>query len=107
ARSGRIGRPVFVRWTATYECAAQAASACVGEGLSAASALFGKEPKTTTQVGSNEAGNLCLLCRWAGGETALIASGPAARRHEAGYDIALIGNEGAAYHTGTRWRGDK
>jgi len=41
ARSGHIGRPVFVRWTATYEGPASAAPASIDEGLSVAAALFG------------------------------------------------------------------
>ena len=104
ARSDRIGRPVFVRWTATYERTLDSATATVEEGLAATSAIFGGEPEAATRLGSDDAGSLSLLCRWGSGESALIAAGPASAQRRAGYDIALIGNEGAAYHAGERWR---
>ncbi len=100
ARSGRIGRPVFVRWTETVRergTAQAAADAAVGH----VSGWIGAPPDRQTIVGSPEAGNLTVFCAWSDGQSAIIATGIASTDDRPGLDIALIGSSGAAYHDGS------
>jgi hypothetical protein len=102
AESGRIGRPVFVRWTATFAAGAENSSDLAEAALSDVSSIFGTEPESTSSMGDGESGNVSVFCRWAGGQTALIATGVTSPDQRPGFDIALIGSEGAAYHRDDR-----
>ncbi len=102
ADSGRIGRPVFVRWTATFDAGVESSSEVANAALSDISSIFGGEPESSSEMGEGESGNSSMICRWAGGQTALIATGVTSADQLPGLDIALIGSEGAAYHRDDR-----
>ena len=98
AESGRIGRPVFVRWTATFVAGVENSSDLAKAALSDISSIFGAEPESSSEMGEGESGNVSMICRWVGGQTALIATGVTSADQRPGLDIALIGTQGAAYH---------
>ena len=98
AESGRIGRPVFVRWTATFVAEVENSSDLAEAALSDISSIFGAEPESSSEMGKGESGNVSMICRWVGGQTALIATGVTSADQRPGLDITLIGTEGAAYH---------
>ena len=98
AESGRIGRPVFVRWTATFVAEVENSSDLAEAARSDISSIFGTEPESSSEIGDGESGNVSMICRWVGGQTALIATGVTSADQRPGLDIALIGTEGAAYH---------
>ena len=102
AESGRIGRPVFVRWIATYVAGVESSSDLAEAALSDISSIFGTKPDSSSKMGEGESGNVSMICRWAGGQAALIATGVTSADQRAGLDIALIGSEGAAYHHDNR-----
>ncbi len=100
ARSGRIGRPVFVRWTETVRergSAQATADAAVGH----VSGWMGAAPDRRTVIGSQDAGNLTVFCAWDGGQSAIVATSVASADARSGLDIALIGSSGAAYYEGS------
>ena len=99
AHSGRIGRPVFVRWTETIREGA-AAQAVVDNAVSHVAEWIGVAPNRRTAIGSSSAGNLTVFCTWDGGQSAIIATGVVSSDARPGMDIALIGSSGAAYHDG-------
>ncbi len=101
ARSGRIGRPVFVRWTQTVRERGPAAQAAADAAVGHVSGWMGAPPDRRTVVGSPEAGNLTVFCAWDGGQSAIVATGVASADDRPGLDIALIGSSGAAYHDGS------
>ena len=101
ARSGRIGRPVFVRWTETVREGGAAAQAAADAAVGHVSGWMGAAPDRQTVVGSPEAGNLTVFCIWGGGQSAIVATGIATTDDRPGLDIALIGSSGAAYHNGS------
>jgi len=102
AESGRIGRPVFVRWTVTFVADTESSSDLAEAARSDISSIFGSEPESIDSIGDGESGNVSVICRWTGGQTALIATGVASTDQRPGFDIALIGSEGAAYHRDDR-----
>lgn len=101
ARSGRIGRPVFVRWTETVRERGAAAQSAADTAVRHVSGWMGAAPDRQTVVGSPEAGNLTLFCAWDSGQSAIVATGVASADARPGLDIALIGSSGAAYHEGS------
>ena len=98
AESGRIGRPVFVRWMATFFAGNESSSDLAEVALSDISSIFGTAPESSSTMGEGESGNVSMICRWAGGQAALIATGVTSADQRPRLDIALIGSEGAAYH---------
>ena len=98
AESGRIGRPVFVRWMATFVAGNESSSNLAEVALSDISSIFGTAPESSSTMGEGESGNISMICRWAGGQAALITTGVTSTDQRPGFDIALIGSEGAAYH---------
>ena len=102
AESGRIGRPVFVRWTMTFLAGDESSSNLAEAAIADISSIFGTRPDSTSSMGDDGSGNVSVLCRWAEGQTALIATGVASTDQRPGLDIALIGSEGAAYHRDDR-----
>ncbi len=101
ARSGRIGRPVFVRWTETVDEHGPVTQAAADAAVGHVSGWIGAAPDRQTVVGSPEAGNLTVFCAWDGGQSAIVATGVASADARPGLDIALIGSSGAAYHEGS------
>ena len=75
AEFGRIGRPVFVRWTATFPAGVESSSDLTDAALSDISSIFGAEPESTNRMGDEASGNVATLCTWTGGQTALVATG--------------------------------
>ena len=100
ARSGRIGQPVFVRWTETIRDGA-AAQAVVDNAVSHVAEWIGVAPNRRTAIGSSSAGNLTVFCAWDGGQSAIIATGVVSSDARPSLDIALIGSSGAAYREGS------
>ncbi len=101
ARSGRIGRPVFVRWTETVGERGPGAQAAADAAVGHVAEWMGAPPDRRTVIGSPEAGNLTVFCVWDGGQSAIVATGVATTDDRPGLDIALIGSSGAAYHNGS------
>ena len=101
ARSGRIGRPVFVRWTETVRAPGPAAQAAADAAVGHVSGWMGAPPDRQTVIGSPESGNLTVFCAWDGSQSAIVATGVASADGRPGLDIALIGSSGAAYHDGS------
>lgn len=98
--SGRIGQVVFVRWTETLVGAADAFKAAASSAIDALSTWFDARPDHMHELGTAENSNLTLAARWPGGQTAILALGPASRDSRPSIDLAVVGSEGAAYHKG-------
>ena len=100
AESGRVGRPVFVRWTATVDGEGNGHRAAAAAALDAISGWFGGPPGYAHEVAAPDASCLTLAWTWPAGEAAVFASGPAAGDARPVVDVTLIGSRGAAYHGG-------
>ncbi len=97
AGSGRIGRLVFVRWTERVETGTDARAA-EEAALAAVAELFGGPHQAAHWLGGPGDGQTTVLARWPGGETALVAAGPAGERDRPGVDVIRVGARGAIYH---------
>ena len=100
AESGRIGRPVFVRWTATVTGGDNGHRTAADTALDAISGWFGGPPQRAHDVAAADGSCLTVAWTWPRGEAALFASGPAAGDAQPAVDVTLIGSRGAAYHSG-------
>ena len=100
AASSRLGRPVFVRWTATVTGGNNGHRTAAGAALDAISVWFGGPPQRAHEVAAADGSCLTVAWTWPRGEAALFASGPAAADSNPAVDVTLIGSRGAAYHSG-------
>jgi len=95
---GRIGAPVFVRWTARIPPERHADDA-VGEAVAAVAQWFADQPQQVHQPGGSPR-HASVHARWANGAAALIAAGPCLPGSRPGIDVAVFGATGAIYHDG-------
>lgn len=92
--SGRIGRPVFVRWMERVDSDPGPA---LETALGVVSNWFGGEPVSSHQPDGSDL-HSSMLARWPGGELALLIAAPVSFMAEPGLDLAVIGARGALYH---------
>ena len=95
--SGRIGRPVSVRWMERVESDPGVA---VGTALEIVSGWPGGKPASVVPSGGTVGSDLqsSVLVTWPGGESALLLAGQAGVAGVPGLDLAVIGARGALYH---------
>lgn len=92
--AGRVGRPVFVRWTARVPSGAQH-DTHVAEALEAVSGWLDGRPEFVHQPGGSSAHAL-----WPDGQAALVTVGPCLDGEPPGVDVMLLGSSGAIHHDG-------
>jgi hypothetical protein len=103
ARSGRVGRPVFVRCVIACPMTGGDAAPAVppvlyhaAAAIEGAVALIGDRPRTLFARGEPASGDLHVLLDFETFATAMIAVAPG----EPAWDAMLLGNHGAAYLEG-------
>lgn len=92
--SGRIGRPVFVRWMERVDSDPGPA---IDKALDMVSGWFGGDPASSHRP-DGSALQASVLARWPGGESALLIAAPVGFMDAPGLDIVVIGASGAIYH---------
>ena len=95
--TGRVGVPVFVRWTVLRAADSGGVDDILGTMAWRVSGWFGSdEPHRLHALGSPDVHSAALSLTFSEGSTALLATGPSNHRNEV--DLTLLGNEGAIYH---------
>ena len=94
--TGRVGVPVFVRWTVLRAADNGGVDDILGTMTGRVSGWFGSEPHRLYAFGSPDVHSAALSLTFSEGSTALLATGPSNHRYEV--DLTLLGNEGAIYY---------
>ncbi|MDA1257531.1 MAG: hypothetical protein O3C10_06765 [Chloroflexi bacterium] len=92
--SGRIGRPMFVRWMERVDADPEL---YVAAALEVVSGWFGAEPVASHRPGGSDL-QATMFARWPDGQSAVLIAAPAGRASAPDLDVAVIGARGAAYH---------
>ena len=94
---GRVGTPVFVRWTASAAAEKQDIKALLAEMSAYAGRWLADSPRQLYAAGGAAQGHISLALNYAHGGSALLA---AALAHGRPYnDLAVFGANGALYHS--------
>ena len=94
--SGRVGVPVFVRWTVLRAVDNRGVDRILSTMAGRVSSWFESEPHRLYTLGSPDTPSASLSLTFPDGPTALLVSGSGDHRNEV--DLTLLGNQGAIYH---------
>ena len=95
--SGRIGPPVFVRWTASAAQSKEELKPLLGEMSAYTGVWLASTPRKLYAAGAESHGHLSLSLEFENGSSALLAL-TLAHGHPF-VDLAIYGADGAIYHT--------
>jgi hypothetical protein len=97
--NGRIGRPVFVRYSLHGLDPRRRLVEGVAALAGAATRWVGSQVELIVAIGSENAGQLSATLVFGSGESAAVTCGRAAGPGS-GVDLMIVGNRGAVYHDG-------
>ena len=95
---GRVGTPVFVRWTASVAQSEAELKPLLGQMSQYAEQWLASRPRQVYAAGAETDGHLSMALELANGSSALLAIALAHGRPN--LDIAVYGSDGALYHSG-------
>jgi hypothetical protein len=95
--SGRLGRPVFVRYTLQGLDRSEAITSRLTQITATVRDWLGQPLEQLYALGTIESGQVALTLRFRDGATALVSFARAALRGD-GVDLFVLGNHGAIYH---------
>ncbi len=109
--NGRLGTPVFVRWTLLAADGAESVEGYLCQMAGRVAAWFGAPPERVYSLRTEGSGGISVSLEFDAGQTALLTAGLSHGRPSV--DFILLGNEGAAYKhehligmTGSDFRAD-
>lgn len=94
--SGRVGVPVFVRWTVLHAAETEEVDDILGTMAGRVSSWFGGKLDRLYALCSPDVPSAALSLTFSEGPTALLVTGGCNYVNEV--DLVLLGNEGAIYH---------
>lgn len=94
--SGRIGGPVFLRWTVLADTLDGGIESAICAMASKASDWMGSPLRSLFAMASSGCSTITVLADFPAGQTALLTAGRAHGRPE--IDFTLLGENGALYH---------
>ena len=94
--SGRIGGPVFLRWTLFSDTPDGGIESAICAMASKASDWMGGPLRSLFAMAGADCSTITVLADYPAGQTALLTAGRAHGRPE--IDFTLLGNNGALYH---------
>ena len=95
---GRVGTPVFVRWTASVAQSQEELKPLLAQMSRYTEQWLASRPRQVYAAGAETDGHLSLALELANGSSALLAIALAHGRPN--LDIAVYGSDGAMYHSG-------
>ena len=97
--TGRLGRPVFVRYSLQGLAARQPLVASAGAIAALVRRWVGQPVERVVAVGSEQSGQVAATLLFASGESAVVSCG-SGRGPGSGLDLMIVGSRGVAYHDG-------
>lgn len=95
-KTGRVGTPVFVRWTVLAARNASQVESILGEMSIRVREWLGAAPDKLYALGKVESGSIALNLEFTTGQTALLTAGLSHTHTEV--DLTLLGSDGTIYH---------
>ena len=94
--TGRVGTPVFVRWTVLAAANAEQVECILGEMTLRVTDWLGVQHHRLYALGKLDSGSVSLNLEFAKGQTALLTAGLSHNQEEV--DLTLLGSDGGIYH---------
>ena len=95
-KTGRVGTPVFVRWTVLAARNASQVESILGEMSIRVREWLGADLDKLYALGKVDSGSVSLNLEFAKGQTALLTAGLSHNHTEV--DLTLLGSDGGIYH---------